>query len=72
MVIIIIKDLQKLDRKTRKLLIVHGQRHPKADVDCLYVSRKQRGRGLMRLEEVCTVEISELVEYVDSKGDPLI
>ena len=27
-------ELQKLDRKTRKLLTIHGQHHPKADVDC--------------------------------------
>ena len=44
------EELQKLDRKTRKLLTTHGQHHPKADVDCLYVPRKQGGRGLMQLE----------------------
>ena len=30
------KELQKLDRKTRKLLTIHGQHHPKADADRLY------------------------------------
>ena len=44
------EELQKLDRKTRKLLTIHGQHHPKADVDRLYVPRKQGGRGLMQLE----------------------
>ena len=44
------KELQKLDRKTRKLLTIHGQHHPKADVDRLYVPRKQGGRRLMQLE----------------------
>ena len=39
------EELQKLDRKTRKLLTVHGQHRPKADVDRLYVPRKQGGRG---------------------------
>ena len=34
------EELQKLDRKTRKLLTTHGQHHPKADVDRLYVPRK--------------------------------
>ena len=42
------EELQKLDRKTRKLLTIHGQHHPKADVDRLYVPRKQGGRGLMQ------------------------
>ena len=44
------EKLQTLDRKTRKLLIIHGQHHPKTDVDHLYVPRKQGGRGLMQLE----------------------
>ena len=41
------QELQKLDRKTRKLLTIHGQHHPKADVDRLYIPRKQGGRDLM-------------------------
>ena len=45
------KELQKLDRKTRELLTIHGQHRAKADVDLLYVPRKQRGRRLMQLEE---------------------
>jgi len=66
------EEMQKLDRKTRKLLTIHGQHHPKADVDHLYVPRKQRGRGLMQLEAAQAVEITKLVEYVDRKEDPLI
>jgi GNAT superfamily N-acetyltransferase len=64
--------LRKLDGKTRKLLTIHGQHHPKADVDHLYVSRKYRGRGLMQLEEAYLIEITKLMEYVDSTEDPLI
>ena len=66
------EELQKLDRKTRKLLTIHGQHHPKAEVDRLYVLRKERGRCLMQLEADHTVEITKLVEYVDRKEDPLI
>jgi len=66
------EELQKLDRKTRKLLTIYGQLHPKADVDRLYVSRKQGGRGLMQLEAAHAVEITKLLEYVDRKKDPLI
>ena len=40
------EEMQKLDRKTRELLTIHGQHHPKADVDRLYVPRKQGGKGL--------------------------
>ena len=66
------EELQKLDRKTSKLLTIHGQHHPKADVDRLYVPRKQGGRGLMQLEAANAVEITKLAEYVDRKEDPLI
>jgi hypothetical protein len=66
------EELQKLDRKTRKLLTIHGQHHQKADVDRLYVPRKQGGRGLMQLEAAHAVEITKLVEYVDKNEDPLI
>ena len=61
------EKLQKLDRKTRKLLTFHGQHHPKAHVDHLYVPRKQGGTGLMQLEAAHMVEITKLVEYVDRK-----
>jgi len=66
------EEMQKLDRKTRKLLTIHGQHHTKADVDRLYVPRKQGGRGLMQLEAAHAVEIIKLVQYVDRKEDPLI
>jgi hypothetical protein len=66
------EELQKLGRKTRKLLTIHGQHHPKADVDHLYVPRRYRGRGLMQLEEAYIIEITKLVEYLDSTEDPLI
>jgi len=66
------EKLQKLDRKTRKLLTFHGQHHPKADVDGLYFPRKQGGRGLMQLEAAHAVEITKLVKYIDKKEDPLI
>ena len=65
------EELQKLDQKT-KLLTIHGQHHPKADIDRLYVSRKRGGRGLMQLEAAHAVEITKLMEYVDRKEDPLI
>jgi len=55
-----------------KLLTIHGQHHPKACTDHLYVPRKEGGRGQIHLEEAYRVEITKLVEYVDGKEDPLI
>jgi hypothetical protein len=44
------EEIQKLDRRTRKILTIRGQHHPRADTDCLYVPRKEGGRGLMQAE----------------------
>ena len=54
------------------MLTIQVQHYPKADENPLYVRRKQGRWGLMQLEEAYTVEITELVEYIDSMEDPLI
>jgi predicted metal-dependent phosphoesterase TrpH len=64
--------MQKLDRKTRKMLTIHGQRHPRADTDRLYVSIKEGGRRLMQVEGAYIAETVNLVEYVENKEDQLI
>jgi len=33
------EEIQKLERKTRKMLTIHGQHHLRADIDRLYVPR---------------------------------
>jgi hypothetical protein len=66
------EEVQKLDRKTRKMLKFHGQHYTKAETDCLYVPRKEGGKGLMQVEGVYTAETLNLVEYVENKEDPLI
>jgi hypothetical protein len=66
------EEIQKLYRKTRKMLTIHGQHHPRVDIDRLYVPRKEGGRGLMQVEGAYVAETVNLVEYVESKEDPLI
>jgi len=66
------EEQEKLERKTRKLLIIHGQHHTNADVDRLYNPKKQRGKGLMQLEAAHAVEITTYMENADKKEDPLI
>jgi hypothetical protein len=66
------EEIKKLDRKTRKMLTIHGQHHPRADIDRLYVPRKEGGRGLMQVEGAYIAETVNLVEYAESKEDPLI
>jgi hypothetical protein len=66
------EEIQKLDRKTRKMLTIYGQHYPRADIDRLYVPKKEGGRGLMQVEGAYIAETVNLVEYVESKEDPLI
>jgi hypothetical protein len=44
------EEIKKIDRKTRKMLIMYKTHHPKADIDRLYVKRKEGGRGLLQIE----------------------
>ena len=39
-----------MDQRTRTLMTMHKALHPRHDVDRLYVSRKERGRGLVSIE----------------------
>jgi hypothetical protein len=54
------------------MLTIHGQQHTRADIDRLYVPRKEGGRGLMQVEGAYIAETLNLVEYVESIQDPLI
>ena len=61
MIIIIIIKLKKIDTKTRKLLNMHKMLHPKADVERLYIPRKDGGRGLIDVEtafKTATIAVS--------------
>ena len=39
-----IEVIKKIDRKTRKMLTLYKMHHPKADIDRLYVKRKEGGK----------------------------
>ena len=53
-----LQEIRKLDRKTRKILTMYRMNHPKADVDRIYISRKEGGRGLIQLE--CTFKTTTI------------
>ena len=48
--------LKELDKKTRKFLTMHKGLHRKSDVDKLYLSRKEGGRGLVSCESTIRSE----------------
>jgi hypothetical protein len=51
--------------KTRKMLTMYKMHHPKADIDRLYVKRKEGGRGLVQVEGAYKTEIINIVEYLN-------
>ena len=44
-------ELKQMDQRTRKLMTMHKALHPRDDIDRLYVSKKERGRGLTSIED---------------------
>jgi len=56
------EEIKKIDRKTRKMLTVYKMHHPTADIDRLYVKRKEGGRGLVPIESAYKAEIINITE----------
>ena len=52
------EEIQELDRRTRKLMTMHKALYPKSNVDRLYISRNEGGRGLISVED--TIETSKI------------
>ena len=57
-------ELQDLDRKTRKLLIMHNGLHPKSNVGRIYIPREEGGRGLISVEDcrICYLGVGEIYQ----------
>jgi hypothetical protein len=45
------EQIKQIDRKTRKMLTKHKVHHPEADIDRLYVKRKQEGEDWYKLKQ---------------------
>ena len=45
-----IEELKQIERNSRKMLTMYKVHHPKAEIDTLYVKRKEGGEGLMQVE----------------------
>ena len=66
------EELKTLDRMTRKVLTMNGAFHPKSDVDRLYVSRVNGGRGLIGCEGCVKSEENSLGWYVKNSLEVLL
>jgi predicted GNAT family acetyltransferase len=69
-----LEEIKQIDRKTRKMLTMYKMHHPKADIDRLYVKRKEGGRGLAQVAVVYKREIINIAEYLNTKykGDQFV
>ena len=65
-------ELKQMDQRTRKLMIMHKALHPRDDVDRLYVSRKEGGRGLANIEDSIHTSIQRLEDYIEKHERGLI
>ena len=61
-----------MDQRTRKLMTMHKLLHPRDDVDRLYVSRKEGGRGLASTEDSVDASIQRFEDYIENRGERLI
>ena len=53
-------------------MIMHKALHPRDDVDRLYVSRKEEGRGLATIEDSVDASIQRLEYYIEKHEGGLI
>ena len=65
-------ELKQMDQRTRKLMTMHKALHPRDDVDRLYVSRKEGGRGLASSEDSVDASIQRLKDYIQKHEGGLI
>jgi len=67
-----IKELEKIDTKTRKLLTQERMHHPISDVDRIYLSRAQGGRGLIQIVNSYKTASIGLAKYLEQSDDRLL
>ena len=66
------EELKQMDQRTRKLMTMHKALHSKDDVDRLYVSRKEGGRGLASIEDSVDASIQRFDDNIEKHEAGLI
>jgi hypothetical protein len=61
------EEIKKIDRETRKILAMYKMHHPKADIDRLYIKRKEGRGGLSQIAAAYKTEIINIAEYLNKK-----
>ena len=66
------EELQGIDRKSRKIMTMNKELHPRSDVARIYVPRKKGGRGLISCESCMRKEENNLSWYVRNSEEALL
>ena len=66
------QKLQRIDRKTRRIMTAERMHHSKVDKDRMYVNRSERGRDLIQLETTYKLTTIGLDTYLTCNDDPLL
>ena len=65
-------ELKQMDQRRRRLMTMDKTLHPRDDVDRLYVSRKEGGKGLASIENSVDASIQRLEDYIGKHERGLI
>ena len=65
-------QIEDIDRWTRIWLTMHNGFHPKSNVDWLYLSRSECGRGLIGVQDTVETAILRLRNYVRNSKEGLL
>ena len=65
-------ELKQMDQRIRKLMTMHKALYSRDDVDRLYVSRKEGGRGLTNIEDSVDASTQRLQDYMQKHDGGLI
>ena len=66
------EELQQMDQRIRKLMTMHKALYLRDDVDRLYVSRKEGGRGHASIKGSGDASIQQLKDYINKREGRLI
>ena len=66
------EELKQMAQRIRKLMTICKALHPRDDVDRLYVSRKEGGRGLASIEDTVDSSIQRLEDSIEKHERGLI
>ena len=62
------EELKQMDQGTRKLMTMHKALNPRDDIDRLYVSRREAGRGFASIDDSVHASIQRQEYYIKKRG----